>query len=182
LLPICLTFLLYSLCFFSVCIPLTNHALHRRVPRELQVNTFLYMSYTYAKGFNSSSCWVCAHIPIHPRGGIPFRPIPLNESEVIQWVLHQNTSGTRTRDGSTTAGGSYHVNTKGEQGDWKSSGNTLIAFSGWYQPHYNRTQAPPFLTCTNISGAGRLTALSAWCGRQKGALGCAIVTVYNSLR
>lgn len=35
--------------------------------KKLQVNTFLYLFYAYAKEFNVSSCWISLHTPIHSK-------------------------------------------------------------------------------------------------------------------
>lgn len=128
---------------------------NRRLKRELNVNTFLYMSYTYAKRSNVSKCWVCAHIPIHAQEGIPLRPVPFNESEMAAWYLNQNSSRNGLRMGAQTTGGTYQVDVSGDKKEWQTSGYNLTTFQGWYQPKYNRTQPPPSLILTNTSGVGR---------------------------
>lgn len=112
-----------------------------RKKRELHVNTFLYMTYEHAKTSDRTSCWVCAHIPTHTKGGIPLRSIPFNTSETAEWVIRRNSSRDPDKTSDVT--------------QWRSAGYNLTTFQGWYQPNYNHTRTPPFLVLTNTSGAGR---------------------------
>ncbi|XP_072362628.1 uncharacterized protein [Scyliorhinus torazame] len=134
-----------------------------RAKRELHVNTYLYMSYLYAKDMNVSGCWVCTHIPTHAKGGIPLRPVPLNLSETVEWYIYQDgtrqsprtiriASMVRHPDGGAASSLSFlPISPR----PWKEGGYPMNTFEMWYQPSYDRSHQPPFLTLTNTTNMGR---------------------------
>ncbi|XP_072340067.1 uncharacterized protein [Scyliorhinus torazame] len=135
--------------------------------RELHVNTYLYMSYVYAKDMNVSGCWVCTHIPTHAKGGIPLRPVPLNLSETVEWYIYQNgtrqsprtiriASVVRHPDGGAAPSLSFLPISPGP---WKEEGYPMNTFEMCYQLSYNRSHQPPFLTLTNTTYMGRPLAI-----------------------
>jgi len=123
----------FTCCIIICCIACLIQA-------ELHVNTFMYMSYTYAKDANVSSCWVCTHIPIHSKGGIPLQPIPFNESEMAEWVLYNGARVLQHHgEGRWTIKGRYFASNEGNYREWESSGYTLSAFQTWHQPSYDHS-------------------------------------------
>ncbi|XP_072362584.1 syncytin-2-like [Scyliorhinus torazame] len=131
--------------------------------RELHVNTYLYMSYVYAKDMNVSGCWVCTHIPTHAKGEIPLRPVPLNLSETVEWHIYQNgtrqcprtiriASLVRNPEGGAASSLSFlPISPR----PWKEGGYPVNTFEMWYQPSYDQSHQPPFLTLTNTTNTGR---------------------------
>jgi len=125
----------------------------KRTTRGLHANTYLYMSYISAEKMNVSKCWVCTHIPVHSREGIPLQPLPFHIAETVEWILRQNRTGK-----------------EGDMIEWESAGYEMSRFSAWYQPAYNHALLPPSLTvpssdvrgslCFSKSGKGKLMGQS----------------------
>ncbi|XP_038662064.1 endogenous retrovirus group PABLB member 1 Env polyprotein-like [Scyliorhinus canicula] len=124
--------------------PLTRE---KRAMHHATANSFLFMSYTYAKKLNVSSCWVCTHVPTHAHGGVPLVPIPFSLEQTAEWVIFQNGTVSDHSDIPTKVSG-FDPTRYAQQ--WQSAGYQLRNFTGWRQPPYSPDHKPPFFIFKNL--------------------------------
>ncbi|XP_038648869.1 uncharacterized protein LOC119963608 [Scyliorhinus canicula] len=121
----------------------------KRATHHITANSFLFMSYVYAKKVNVSSCWVCTHVPTHAHGGVPLVPVPFSLEQTAEWVIYQNRTVSNHLALPTRFSQSSSVNHRKAAQDWQSAGYQLRAFTGWRQPPYSSDHTPPFFHIQN---------------------------------